>query len=303
MKSYLAIITALLLLIPNLVFAQEARLSGWITYSMPTGEGLIVVMYNLDTNEERLLTDPIFDGSGSIISPLGDQVAFLSNIDGKTNIYVINSDGTNLTQLTHSVQNVLEMSWSYDGSQIAYTQGSSGLGYVDIYRVNVDGISQPVLLTNSTYGNWRPSWSPSGNVITFTSNRDGSYDVYIMGSNGENVTQLTTDGNIGSMPQWSPDGSKIGYRGAGDDYYYMNPDGSNVTLIADGNIDTGNFYWLSNSQILFEQPESTLYRTFVAIDIDGTNRIEFDFNFPADFVNISQANITVSVNCHTSTRK
>lgn len=63
-----------------------------------------------------------------------------------------------------------------------------------------------------------PMWSPDGNKIVFTSNRNGNFDIYTMNVDGSNVRQLTKDpfaklysvqSPTDRQPAWSPDGEQI----------------------------------------------------------------------------------------------
>jgi len=51
---------------------------------------------------------------------------------------------------------------------------------------------------------WRPSWSPDGRYIAFSSNRRGPYNIYIMQGSGENQQRLTASGGDDKNPAWSP---------------------------------------------------------------------------------------------------
>ncbi|MBW2187986.1 MAG: PD40 domain-containing protein [Deltaproteobacteria bacterium] len=46
------------------------------------------------------------------------------------------------------------------------------------------------------------TWSPDGNWIAFTSDRDGNRDIYIMTADGQNVMQVTTNPFDDSRPSW-----------------------------------------------------------------------------------------------------
>jgi Tol biopolymer transport system component len=57
----------------------------------------------------------------------------------------------------------------------------------------------------------QPAWSPDGSQIAFSSNRAGSYDIWLMSSDGTNLRQLTDDFDWDRAPSWSPDGSRIAF--------------------------------------------------------------------------------------------
>ncbi len=64
-------------------------------------------------------------------------------------------------------------------------------------------------LTDHPASDERPACSPNGRKIVFTSERDGSPDLYVMDSNGNNVVRLTHDNFFESRASWSPDGTRI----------------------------------------------------------------------------------------------
>ena len=74
---------------------------------------------------------------------------------------------------------------SPDGSTIAFAYKG------DLYCVPANGGEARQLTTHAAYDS-QPIWSPDGKKIAFTSNREGSLDVYVISSKGGAPTRLTT---------------------------------------------------------------------------------------------------------------
>jgi TolB protein len=74
-------------------------------------------------------------------------------------------------------------------------------GKMNIYTCALDG-SDIVQLTNNAGNNEHPTWSPDGKLIAFSSNRSGTYQIYIMRKDGANVTRITNSGE-NTAPTWS----------------------------------------------------------------------------------------------------
>jgi Tol biopolymer transport system component len=68
-----------------------------------------------------------------------------------------------------------------------------------------------VSLTSGNYQDQDPRWSPNGQMIAFSSNRGGQYNVFLIDQNGSELAQLT-DGDADKFsPVWSPDGKQLAY--------------------------------------------------------------------------------------------
>lgn len=127
----------------------------------------------------------------------------------KDGLYLINADGSGLTQLTRSDScSDSEPSWSPDGRRIAFTGRCEGDS--QIYVMNADG-SQQTNLTNNEGYNYGPAWSADGAKISFVSKDDGNWWLYVMNADGSEQTKLTRMPAFYMNMAWSPDGHKIAY--------------------------------------------------------------------------------------------
>lgn len=83
-----------------------------------------------------------------------------------------------------------------------------------------------VKLTQNTFADSQPEVSPDGTLIAFQSNREGSFDIWVMKVDGTEPRNLT--GTLGideGTPTWSPDGQLLAYERRGE-IWVMRADGS-----------------------------------------------------------------------------
>ena len=78
----------------------------------------------------------------------------------------------------------------------------------EIYVMDADGSNEERLTTNKAEDLY-PAWSPDGEKIAFTSDRDGYIDIFVMNADGTAPKNLTNYISADVEPAWSPDGTKI----------------------------------------------------------------------------------------------
>jgi Tol biopolymer transport system component len=170
-------------------------------------------------------------GNGKIVFLRSEGPAF------NAEIYTMNADGTEQTNVTNNPDADEFPAWSPDGTKISFNRCSPIGVDCDVYTMNADG-SGVTRLTNNPADDFLPAWSPDGTKIAFGSSRDdpSSTEIYTMNADGTGQTNITNSPGFDDFPAWSPDGTKIAFHSFRDDpdnaeIYTMNADGSGQTNI------------------------------------------------------------------------
>jgi Tol biopolymer transport system component len=112
-----------------------------------------------------------------------DTKNILSRInDNPRQIWIMNNDGSNLTQLTQNIlYNINDAQWSPDGKWIVYTSDegldSRGNNNYDIWVMKSNGTNKTQLTTNGSWDD-SPCFGRKGKTIYFRSNRGGNWDIW-----------------------------------------------------------------------------------------------------------------------------
>jgi hypothetical protein len=185
------------------------------------------------------------------ISCLGDLILFSTG----SFLATIREDGSSFSPIVSSIANFYGDSptWSPDGLQIGFHGGALNS---DIYRMNPDG-SGIVPVTNSPGDDFRPAWSPDGNLLVFSTRRHGGIDIYTIQPDGSNGLRLTPDTTPGADEggSWSPASDRIVFESTRDgdgEIFVMNGDGSGaIQLTSDTTADFRPAWSPDGDQIAF----------------------------------------------------
>ncbi len=164
------------------------------------------------------------------------KIVFVSNKSGNEDIWSMNIDGSELTQLTSNKESDQYPAVSPDGKKIAY--GSFINGVEQIIVMNWDGTDKKQI----TFGQARhafPSWSFDSRYIFFEMFVEDNWEIFVMESDGSNIKRLTTNPGIND---WHPSAHpflykilyEVGYPGS-EEIWQMDINGENKTKISKDN--------------------------------------------------------------------
>jgi serine/threonine protein kinase len=140
------------------------------------------------------------------------QIAFVSERSGLPQIFLMNADGSNVSQLTSETQGACQPEWSPNGNRLAYISPCGGLQErydgASIFILNLNNGRTDLISTLAT-GDYDPAWSPDGDHLAFTSLQTGKPQIFIYEFDNDTSHILMNRSTVNRMPAWSPDGEQI----------------------------------------------------------------------------------------------
>jgi Tol biopolymer transport system component len=201
-------------------------------YAWDYDEHYDVFIWDERSGEYTNVTNSVGYDAEASWSPDGRRIAFTSNrsaygdsVDDDTkkrfeldpaymnDIYIMDTDGTNVRRLTTAPGYDGGPFFSPDGKRICWRRFSPDGVTAEIMTMTVDGTDQRQL-TRMNAMSWAPFYHPSGEYLIFTTNRHGfsNFELYLIdsGATREPLRVTYTDGFDG-LPVFTPCGQRLSW--------------------------------------------------------------------------------------------
>lgn len=187
------------------------------------------------SGERRLLADSKFEYNGSF-SADGRSVVFTSEREGagQSDVFRARLDGTGITPLATGPAVEDAAALSPDGKRLAFVSTRAGyranIWVLDLERggmCNLTGAADVQGDAAGPNGFFRPSWSPDGKRLAFSSDRNTDWrghsngrgwehtqelSIYVIGADGAGFRRIASKpGFCLGSPRWSPDGRRVAF--------------------------------------------------------------------------------------------
>jgi len=166
----------------------------------------------------NLTNTPSFEEYQPSWAPSGAQLVFVREVPGQiiseqSDIFVMDANGENATNLTQTDANEHAPDWSPDGTKIAFAGVRDG-GW-EILTMDPNGQNEAILTGDGSDAfDEAPDWSPDSTKVVFMKQSQAGgccdpWEIWAVNRDGSGDTNLTNHPANDTSPSWSPDGSEI----------------------------------------------------------------------------------------------
>src|SRR5918999_868797 len=185
------------------VWSPDGRRIAYVSFE---SKKPVVYVHHLSENKRQVVAS--FKGSNSAPawSPDGKTIAVVLSVEGGSQIYLINSDGSGpRRRISNSTSIDTEPRYSTDGKWLYFTSDRGGSP--QIYRMSATG-SEPQRVTFKGSYNVSPRPSPDGRVLAYVTREGGKFQVALLDLSNQQV-QVITDSDRDESPSFAPNGRMI----------------------------------------------------------------------------------------------
>ena len=225
-------------------------------------------------NPRRLTVDNR-DVGGLTWARDGNRIVFSSNRTGLTSLWEIALSGGGPELVRGAGEDALAPSISPRGDRLAYVHT---LYHLNIWRTEGLGTkearSSPQKLIASSRMDAEGEYSPDGKRIVFSSDRSGSFEIWVANDDGSNPVQLTSlGGSSTGSPRWSLDGKRIAFDSrleGHSDIFILNSEGGSPRRLTTENAENNIPAWSRNGEwVYFSSDRSGKWQIWKAPSVGG----------------------------------
>ncbi|TFH18343.1 MAG: hypothetical protein E4H02_00010 [Lentisphaerales bacterium] len=155
------------------------------------------------------LADAIVFAARGVPGIASSRIAMIGTLSEAKEIYVCDSDGHNMTRVTHDRSISVSPRWNPNGHEIVYTSFRTSFPYIYAIDVRTDPPKR-TQLTKFPGLNMSAAISPDSREMALSLSKDGNPDLYRMRLGSTDLTRLTRTPNAAeASPSWSPDGKYL----------------------------------------------------------------------------------------------
>ena len=173
----------------------------------------VEIMSDRGSDKRTLFHREGFSAYAAVWSPSGDEIAlsvgrfFRAPGLPSAQIALIKPDGSDFRLIVDDKVNNGFPSWSRDGSRLVFKRGKQL-----VTMTLADRVVTP-LTDGAHYDNF-PQWSPVGDLVMYTSDRDGDFELYTIRPDGTDRRRLTSIRGNDAHSSWCSDGNWIVFSSA-----------------------------------------------------------------------------------------
>ncbi len=253
------------------------------------GEIPLLMLYDVESEQTELLVSGIDQDQPPVWSPEADRVAYVSDVDGSPDIYMVDIATGGQTRLMFSDEREQVGDWSPDGQWLVFTRD----GHDGLLLRNPTGVNL-IELTDGPDSN--PVWSPKGDRIAFLRDMGEGRDLFVLRPTKSDDWAEDTDEEAvahseydETSPSWSADGRRLAFVVRYDDQseiFTVRVDGEDIQQLtyntaddlmpdwsSEGDMIVFASYAYGNSEILYmkgDGDEQTRLTTSESMDFQPT---------------------------------
>ncbi|MEP7286836.1 MAG: DPP IV N-terminal domain-containing protein [Chloroflexota bacterium] len=221
--------------------AQQVAGKGQIAfmYFYPETKTYSLMVIDLDNSAGQFYPVALASDLASTARPNwslnGRSITFTEQVDGKDDVFSVESNGQNLRNLTNDPATDTDPVLSPNGKQIAFTSDrGKEAGQLEIYVMDADGSNVTRITRSGSDGSATlPTWQPNGQTLTYfyRPTKDAKPEVHTVNADGLGEKPLLPAQNYLGPVVWAPDGKRLAVVHSVDNRFELVVDNADGTML------------------------------------------------------------------------